>query len=72
MTDTYIQFNMADAQAEATRKLGSTLQAATKALTDAGHSVEPSGDIPGLYRINGGAELTVGQVVDVARQNGLL
>jgi hypothetical protein len=36
-------------------------------LTEAGHSVEVDRDIPGLFRINGGPELTIFQFMQAGR-----
>lgn len=46
-------------------RVQSALAAAIADIRDAGHTVEAQ-DIPGLYRINGGPELTVGQMLGVA------
>ncbi len=46
---------------------------AIAALRAAGHRVEPASVlIPGLCHIDNGPELTMGQVIDVAVQKGLL
>jgi hypothetical protein len=44
----------------------SQLTAAISRLVAAGHIVEGDPIIPGLYRIDGGPELTVGQLIDFA------
>lgn len=44
------------------------LAAAIKRIEDSGHDVSLTGDIPGLFRIDGGAELTTGQLLDIARK----
>ncbi len=46
-------------------------QTALKKLALIGQIVEPQ-DIPGLFRINGGPELTMAQVIAVAQQQGLI
>lgn len=49
------------------------LDVAIAALRAAGHNVEPApGFVPGLFHIDHGPELTVGQVISVAAQKGLL
>ena len=64
MTDTRMTIvdytNMQQAPAQ------NPFDAATRALSAAGHTVAPAGDIPGLYSIDGGPELTAHQVADVA------
>jgi hypothetical protein len=44
---------------------------AIKRLVRAGHQVEAQ-DIPGLFRVDGGPELTVRQVINLAQSHGLL
>jgi hypothetical protein len=52
----------------------SQFSAAMKHLRDAGFQLDPS-DIPGLIIVTGhrlwGAELTMNQIIDLARRNGL-
>jgi hypothetical protein len=41
---------------------------AIEALTKAGHAVTEAGGIPGLYRVDGGPELTTMQLAQIAMQ----
>lgn len=40
-------------------------------LAAKGVIVTPAGDLPGLYCVQGGPEITVGQLLDLARQRGV-
>lgn len=43
-----------------------SVQIAIEALAERGRRVEPSGLIPGLYRIDGGPEITTNQLIHIS------
>lgn len=48
------------------------IQRAIDGLAAKGVVVTRAGDIPGLYNVQGGPEITVGQLLDLARQRGVV
>lgn len=48
------------------------IQSAIDGLAAKGVIVVPAGDIHGLYNVQDGPEITVGQLLDLARQRGVV
>jgi hypothetical protein len=48
------------------------IQSAIDGLAAKGIAIAPAGDIPGLFNIQDGPEITIGQLIDLARQNGVV
>lgn len=48
------------------------IQSAIDGLAAKGVIVQRADDIPGLFYVQGGPEITVGQLLDLARQRGVV